>query len=98
MHSFKLIATRELRLSRSRAYQADSIEEQIYWDIRVCVACGCMQIKDDREEVMEVIQKGVWRDKDLARISQHDKHFHRQLSKLVSSITGINCDEKKETR
>ena len=74
-HAFKLIATRDLRMSRALSRKA---QITVYWDVRVCMKCGKMEIRDKG--------KGKWEDRMLANISGHDAYFYKVMTVLVKSI------------
>ena len=53
----------------------------VYWDVRVCMKCGKMEIRDKGQQ-----GKGKWEDRMLANISQHDAYFCEVMTVLVKSI------------
>ena len=73
-HIYKLIATRELRMSRSPMAQRTA-----YWDVRMCMKCGQMQIREASKNMR-------WEDRKIDNLTKHDKHFTERMSILKHSI------------
>ena len=75
MHAYKLIATRELRMSRS----PDKARKTLHWDVRMCMRCGQIQITD-APKIME------WEDRKIENITAYDVHLSKRMSMLRNSI------------
>ena len=90
MHDFKLIVTRELRLCKSNPI----VHSRIYWDVRICVVCGMIQVKDRRA----VGLLDTWEKRGVGKISGRDIDFHRRLTMLTKSLRKGYCEGEIEER